>query len=147
MDRLDKVVSMVCEYNATCGGRIECKGCKYYDRKCNLKYLMDALMEWDRTIPKEESIVLKNIDTHNMTSDKLYEECLRENEEFKDAVNYFTDVMASDRGNKDYLRGFFIEKILAQLQANINLASFYGITANDIMKHYNHNTEYSESEE
>ena len=33
MDRLDKVVSMVCEYNATCGGRIECKGCKYYDRK------------------------------------------------------------------------------------------------------------------
>ena len=43
---------------------------------------------------------------------------------------------------QEYLKDHFIEKILDQLQANINIASVYGIKADDIMKYYN--TKYLE---
>ena len=122
MDRLDKAIGTIENIKKECNIRKNHNGCPYFMKsECRAMSSLSFLKEFSGRTPEEESITLRNIDTHNMTSDKLYEECLRENEEFKDAVNYFTDVMASDRGDKDYLRKYFIAKILEQLQANINL--------------------------
>ena len=137
MDRLNKIIKiMTDEYSKTCGEH-SCEGCKYYNGDCGLDYLMDALFRWDKTIQKEQSIVLKNIDLSNATLDELFDEVIEKNEECKHALTNLIELIECNV-NKEY----YIEGILNQLQANINIARFYGITADDIMKYYN--TEYLE---
>ena len=131
MDRLDKVVSMVCEYNATCGGRIECKGCKYYDRKCNLKYLMDTLMEWDKTIPKESCIQLKNVDMNEVTLEQQVSKILEGRSELFDALNKFNK-LKEDKDAKEHV----IEKLCSNIQALLGLVQKYGITAEEVAERY-----------
>ena len=89
----------------------------------------------------EKSIVLKNINLNNATLDELFDEVSEKNEECKYALTNLIELIKCNV-NKEYLKEHYIEKILDQLQANINIARFYGITATDIMKYYN--TEYLE---
>ena len=86
-------------------------------------------------------IQLKNIDLSNATLDELFDEVIEKNEECKYALTNLIELIKCNV-NKEYLKEHYIEKILDQLQANINIASAYGITANDIMKYYN--TKYLE---
>ena len=79
---------------------------------------------------------LKNIDLSNATLDELFDEVIEKNEECKYALTNLIELIKCNV-NKEYLKEHYIEKILDQLQANINIASIYGITADDIMKHYN----------
>ena len=142
MDRLNKIIKIIIdEYSRTCGEREECEGCKYYNGDCNLDYLIEMLFKWDKEIKKEQSIVLKNIDLNNATLDELFDKVIEKNEKCKYALTNLIELIKCNV-NKEYLKEHYIEKILDQLQANINIASAYGITANDIMKYYN--TKYLE---
>ena len=85
-------------------------------------------------------IQLKNLDLSNIALDDAYYTAVEENESFTGAIDTITEIMVLNGYLKEYIKEFYIERILDQLQANINLASFYGITADDIMKYYN--TEY-----
>lgn len=81
-------------------------------------------------------IQLKNLDLSNVALDDAYYKASEENDSFTGAIDNSTGLMICNE-DKKFLKEFYIERILDQLQANINLASFYGITAEDIMNYYN----------
>ena len=96
----------------------------------------------DRALLRGESMVLKNANISNKTFEELYNKVIAENENPIKRVNAFINSLSCNNVDKEYLKKCYIELILDQLQANINLASAYGITADDIMKYYN--TKYLE---
>lgn len=78
-------------------------------------------------------IQLKNLDLSNVTLDKQYEKVIEENDECLSALRNLDEGI----GDKEYLKEHYIEEMLDQFQANISMASFYGISAEDIMNYYN----------
>ena len=144
MDRLNKIIKIIIdEYSKTCGELVGCEGCKYYNGDCNLDYLIQMLFKWDKEIKKEKSITLKNMDISDKKLNYLHDLAVEESNSFTGAIDTFIEIMVRNENNKDikeYIKEYYIERILDHLQANINLASAYGITADDIMNYYN--TEY-----
>ena len=138
MDRLEKIIEiMKSGCSATCCER---EGCIYYNGDCNLDYLIEMLFRWDKIIHKDKSIVLKNIDVSSKIKEELYDLAVEESESFTGAIDTFIEIMVRNENNKhlkEYIKEYYMDRILDHLQANINLASAYGITADDIMKHYN----------
>ena len=147
MDRLEKAIEIVEEMLNECSELNKCIHCRF-KKKCD-KYLeslqpyelIGVLENFNSEIPKEQSIVLKNIDLNKATLDELFDEVIEKNEECKYALTNLIELIKCNV-NKEYLKEHYIDKILDQLQANINIASIYGITTDDIMKYYN--TKYLE---
>ncbi len=128
MDRLEKITKiMKNEFNANCGEH-GCVGCKYYDVACSLDYLMDALMDWNKTIPKEKSIVLKNIDLSQVSLVEQKLEFEKEIEEFKEALfNY-------EHGYS--IKRHIIKKYFDMMQTGLGLLQKVNINADEVMEGY-----------
>ena len=143
MDRLDKAIELYKQISNSCDDAKEkcktCKRSKECDFYCDFASPMDVsfyLNQIGDLFSKEPSIQLKNIDISGSTLDKLFDEVIKKNEECKYALTNLIELIKCNV-NKEYLKEHYIEKILDQLQANINIASVYGIKADDIMKYYN----------
>ena len=128
MDRLEKIIEiMKNEFNANCGEH-GCVGCKYYDVACSLDYLMDALMDWNKIIPKEPYIQLNNID---LTGYTLEEEKAKLLEEINELIKITID--ADDNNSFEH----FCEETFDILQVCIGIAEKkYKKSADDLMKEY-----------
>ena len=140
MDRLDKGIEIATRIAEECSNHEECERCPYKDKdECIVSDVHVGMEYLSHILPREKSITLKNINISGSTLDELFDEVIEKNEECKYALTNLIELIKCNV-NKEYLKEHYIEKILDQLQANINIASAYGITVNDIMKYYN--TEY-----
>ena len=128
MDRLEKVIKiMIDEHNANCSEH-DCVYCKYYNGDCNLDYLINALFKWDKTIPKEPSITLKNIDLSEVTLEQQINKVIEERTELFDALNKFKE----DEETKEHV----IEELYDNIQALLRLVQKFGINAEEVMAEY-----------
>ena len=89
---------------------------------------MDALFKWDKTIPKEKSITLKNIDLSEVTLEQQINKVIEERSELFDALNKFTE----DEETKEHV----IEELYDNIQALLGLVQKFGINAEEVMKGY-----------
>ena len=142
MDRLEKVIEiMTDEYSKTCGEcgeREECEGCKYWNVDCNLDYLIEVLLKWDKTIPKEKSIVLKNIDVSDKTFINQIEKVIEDGEELtKTVVNYVLGPVNRDVVCKEDTIKVFWEMV----QTGMGLLQKIDVDADEVMEYYNKHLE------
>ena len=86
MDRLEKAIEMASKYKEMYYEREDCDSCKHYSDNCELGCLLCELREWDKIIPKEKSIVLKNIDVSNVNFWEQRDKLIKDGEKFTDRV-------------------------------------------------------------
>lgn len=143
MDRLKKIIEiMTDEYSKTCGEsgeREDCEGCKYWNVDCNLDYLIEVLLKWDKTIPKEKSIVLKNINLNNLSLDELYDKAIEDGKEFIDTI--FSYIFSCDNDNFDHedtekCKEYAIEVFWNMVQLGIGFLQKINVDADEVMEEY-----------
>ena len=140
MDRLKKVIEiMTNEYSKTCGEcgeREDCEGCKYWNVDCNLDYLIEVLLKWDKTIPKEENIVLKDIDT-SMDFWEQRNEFIIDREKFDDAVvDCLFSYEDNDVENTEKCKKRSIEVFWKMVQSCVGLLQKINVDADEVMEEY-----------
>ena len=138
MDRLEKVIEiMTDEYSKTCGEygeREDCEGCKYWNVDCNLDYLVEVLLKWDKAIKKEKSITLKNIYT-SMSFCELKNKLIEDREKFEKAV---ADCILSNYCVEDEEKydKYAIESLWDMIQTGLEMINMAGISADEVMEGY-----------
>ena len=139
MDRLKKVIEiMTNEYSKTCGEcgeREDCEGCKYWNVDCNLDYLIEVLLKWDKTIPKEKNIVLKDIDT-SMSFHELRNKLIEDREKFEDAAIDCMFAYYHKGTNTEEYKKKAIEAFWNMIQTGLELIQKIGISADKVMEKY-----------
>ena len=143
MDRLDKIIKiMMNEYSNTCGELQECERCIYYNGDCNLDNLMEMLLKLDKAIQKEKSIVLKNVDTSNVTYLSQKNKVKEERKKFTDAAGEYnlhlrTRIDSEEfKEIEEYSRDYMIESFWDMVQAGLGLIQKTGISADEVMAEY-----------
>ena len=133
MDRLEKVIEIM---KSGCSGTCcERDGCIYYNGDCNLDYLIDVLFRFDKVIKKEQSIVLKNIDT-SMSFCELKNKLIEDREKFEDAVVDCILSHACEEKNAEEYEKHAIEELWDMIQTGLELIQKIGISADEVMEGY-----------